>query len=493
MGKFDKISIEGDNLDDKINLKSTDAEERLGFHARYRLRLLATLGCAQIYPEKVEVLEKIEAINESANNFHIYDTDRFSSIHPESALTFHPSPESFELPKDIKSQLEVYGIAIRDYYWACKKLMGELPSDHPWLRYLGHSKPEWMLDIENKEERAHAFLRPDLILTDSDPIVTEIESSPFGLALSHFLAKAYRKEGESVLGSEDEVIEILRKELVSENDDSEGVYALMYTDYTSRYKGQLEYLAQQLSVTGIDVAVIKPGSTQKNDDGMLTYNGRRLNGIYRCFYLHESVGDPNLRDVLESQSCTISPPVLPQLEEKALIGMLLDPEFEEYFQGELGPENFDILKTIFPKTWIIDREFKPNDFPFSIKEWEDLAGLSRRQRQFVLKTSGFSNESSWAKGVIFMSRLSREKCEVAIKKALDSDGTYVLQEFRKGVKFKHPYFDFHAEMMKTMHGRVRLTPYFSVQDGKLLTAKATMCENTDYVHAMVDSINVPVK
>ena len=44
-----------------------------------------------------------------------------------------------------------------------------------------------------------------------------------------------------------------------------------------------------------------------------------------------------------------------------------------------------------------------------------------------------------------------------------------------------------------MNGRVRLTPYYSVDTGELLTAKATMCEGTDFIHAMVDSINVPVK
>ena len=485
---FNKESAE-ENSCDKESSKLASVEECIGC----RLKLSAILDCAHFYPDKVEVLERIEAINESASSFHIYDTGRSYNIHSESALTFHPSPDSFELPESIKSEMNEYGIAIQSYYWACKSLIKQLPVGHRWLDYLGHSKPEWMLNIENQEERGHAFLRPDLIPTDSDPVVTEIESSPFGLALSHFLAKTYRKVGESALGSEDELIQIIRNGLAPDADDKEGLYALMYTAHTSKYKGQLEYLAQQLRMIGMDAVVIQSDSTKKDDNGVLTYNGRSLKGVYRGFYLHESVKNPILRDVLESQTLTVFPPVLPRLEEKALMGMLFDPEFEDYFQGELGAKSFSILKRIFPKTWIMDKKFKPTNFPYGIKEWEDFSNLSRRQRQYVLKVSGFSNESSWAKGVTFMGRLSKDRCDAIIKRALDSDDTYVIQEFRKGIKFKHPYFDFHARMLKTMHGRVRLTPYYSVQDGKLLTAKATMCENTDYVHAMVDSINVPVK
>ena len=76
--------------------------------------------------------------------------------------------------------------------------------------------------------------------------------------------------------------------------------------------------------------------------------------------------------------------------------------------------------------------------------------------------------------------------------AATANGLYVLQEFKRGAKFKHKYFDFHESEMKEMNGRVRLTPYYSVSDGQFITAKATMRENTDLIHGSVDSINVPV-
>lgn len=43
-----------------------------------------------------------------------------------------------------------------------------------------------------------------------------------------------------------------------------------------------------------------------------------------------------------------------------------------------------------------------------------------------------------------------------------------------------------------MQGRVRLTPYFTPENGKLVAIKATACENTDYIHAASNSINTAV-
>jgi hypothetical protein len=69
---------------------------------------------------------------------------------------------------------------------------------------------------------------------------------------------------------------------------------------------------------------------------------------------------------------------------------------------------------------------------------------------------------------------------------------FIIQQFKKGAKFTQPYFDFHHSEMKNMTGRVRFTPYFSVESGTLLTSKITICEKTDFIHASVDSISSPV-
>lgn len=426
-----------------------------------RLKLQATLNCLKKQPQEKERLLKVEAVNERAADFNIYDTDRLDDIHPESALTFHPSPETFTLPENV--DLEGYGQAIQEYYWACKQLILDLPKNHRWLHYLNHSKPQWMLDMEDKEVRGHAFLRPDLILTEGHPVVSEIESSPFGLALSHFLEKAYKEDSD-----EDEVLAIIAEELTQ---GKTGSYAIVYSDHTAKYQGQLEYLANELQKRGINIEAVKDSDITEDYDG-----------IYRGFYLHEAVHNPRLQELLEDTH--VLPPVAPRLEEKALMGMMFDPEFEDYFKQMAG---FETLKNIMPKTWVLSEDNVPEEFD----SWDDLVNMSRRQRQYVLKISGFSDDGSWGRGVTFLSRLSKEDCARAIKEAMESDATYIIQEFKKGSKFEHPYFDFNAEEIKTMKGKVRCTPYYSVRDGSLLTAKTTMCENTDFIHAMTHSINVP--
>lgn len=111
----------------------------LNLHDQFRLKLSATLSCAIAHPEVVHDLQKIEAINESADGFNIYDTSYCGNIHPESALTFHPSPESFTLPEEVRNMLESYGPLISGYYFACKNLIKGLPKNHRWKRYLEHS------------------------------------------------------------------------------------------------------------------------------------------------------------------------------------------------------------------------------------------------------------------------------------------------------------------------------------------------------------------
>jgi len=128
-----------------------------------------------------------------------------------------------------------------------------------------------------------------------------------------------------------------------------------------------------------------------------------------------------------------------------------------------------------------------------LRRWDDLADMPRKKRCFVLKISGFSYLGAWSRGVIFLNTLSQQQCRKVIQTALASDDVFVIQEFKKGCRLQQEYYDFQDSTIKTMHGRVRFTPYLSAKTGQLLTAKTTMCEHTDYIHASTNSINSPIK
>jgi len=455
-------------------------QEYTKHYDRYRLRLQSAMEAVQKPhgEEIVDELLRIEEINKEAGKVHVYDTKHSDRIHEESELTFRVSPDAFPLPPQVL--LKEYGPALVQYYRACERLIAELEDDHIWQKYLDHSKPTWMTERAKLDEKSHLFLRPDFILTEDAPVATEIETSPFGLGLSYFLDNAYKKAGQETSADEQAVLRAIQSAA------GESI-CFVVTEYTDQYKGQFAYLCSELEQMGMRAVVTYPEELEIQGDHC-TVGNQRYDSVYRCFYLHQASDDPKLQAI----SCfeNTLPPCKPQLEEKALMGMLWDEEFESFFRSALTAEQLAILQTIIPKTWVVDADNVPDDL--GIKDWGDLAELSRKQRKFILKTSGFSTDGSWAKGVVFLEKLNKQNCRETMKNAAHADGLYVLQEFRKGTKFSHKYFDFHASEMREMNGRVRVTPYYSVEDGSLLTAKATMCENTDIIHGMVDSINVPV-
>lgn len=462
-----------------------------GNYEHFHLRLQATLACAMEQNDSAltQELLALEGINRDVGKHHLYESTHQDRVHPESRLPFRVSPEPFVLPENVRNSITVYGRAITEYYKACASLLAELPADHRWRKYLDHHKPDSMVQSLRESIPSHIFLRPDFVLTDGDPVVTEIETSPFGLALSHFLNVSYTRVGKNTMVNPDAFPDtFLRETLGTEAKGRHLCFAL--TDYTKKYAGQFAFLADNFRASGVDASVAMVDDLELHDDE-ISSNGRRVDALYRGFYLHEATRDHKVAALLQQAGKRIFPSCKPQLEEKALMAMLWEPELQSNLQQRLGA-NFTVLQKIIPPTWVLDPQHPPS-FPFEISSWSDVAKLSRKQRMFVLKTSGFSAQSSWAKGVTFLEKLSQDKCRETINASLaDTDNLYVLQQFRKGTDFTHKYFDFHARAMKEMRGRVRFTPYYAVRDGKLLTAKATLCENTDYIHAMVDSINAPV-
>lgn len=427
-----------------------------------------------------EKIAKVMSVNNSAGHFKAYESDFSENLHPENNLTFLISPNPFQLPPEVERNLEKYGRAISAFYRVCDAIFRKLPENHKWKKILNNNRPQWLLNKAREEEDkiSHLFLRPDFILTEGGVLTAEIETSPFGLALALFLNKAYS-------GEEGKFIDIFLEE-VMKNDETKSL-CLMLTEHTKKYRGQFEYLAKLLFEKGINVTVVMPDEVEVKDQECFT-NGKKIDLIYRGFYLHESTKNENLAKIMQSNA-QVFPGTKSHLEEKAMMAMFFDPELNSTFQNELA-EHHDLLKTIFPSTYVLG-ENPPSEM--GISKWEELANIPREKRLFVLKSSGFTDKGSWCKGVQFLNKLSKNKCVELIRNALSGDDVFIIQEFKKGKNFEQEYFDFRESLLMTMNGRVRFTPYFSVSTGELLTAKATMCEGTDFIHASTNSINSPVK
>ena len=99
-----------------------------------------------------------------------------------------------------------------------------------------------------------------------------------------------------------------------------------------------------------------------------------------------------------------------------------------------------------------------------IHNWRDMAKFSQKQRELVLKISGFHEHAWGSRGVYVGHDLPATEWAEAIERALDSFVThpFILQRFEKSKLFTQQYTDFEANEIREFPARVRLCPYYFV-------------------------------
>jgi hypothetical protein len=131
-----------------------------------------------------------------------------------------------------------------------------------------------------------------------------------------------------------------------------------------------------------------------------------------------------------------------------------------------------------------------------VSDWKELARAGQKERQFVVKPSGFSELAWGSRGVTVGHDLSQEDWAKALDNALESfdRNPYILQDYHKGRKYTVNYYDPITDSVKTMEGRARLSPYYFVQGenavlgGVLATISPV---EKKLIHGMVEAVMVP--
>jgi hypothetical protein len=122
--------------------------------------------------------------------------------------------------------------------------------------------------------------------------------------------------------------------------------------------------------------------------------------------------------------------------------------------------------------------------------------LTKRQREFVLKPSGFSPLAYESRGISVGHDLAEEEWAGRLQQALDgfSTGPFILQEYHKPAQRTASYHDFHSDAVRPMRGRVLVRPYYYVhgEEPRLSGVQAVICPaDKKVLHGMVDAILVP--
>ena len=190
-------------------------------------------------------------------------------------------------------------------------------------------------------------------------------------------------------------------------------------------------------------------------------------------------------------------------EEKLLFALLWNRNLRGFWRQELGEGFLQRLQKCVPYTWLVD----PTPLPphgaipeLNLTDWQQLKALSQRERELILKISGYSEAAWGARGVHLGSDLSAADWSVAVDQALRSfpQSPYVLQRYHKPRVVEASYFDFARNAVVSMPGRVRLCPYYFVSGHgdaarpALGGVLATICPaDKKIIHGMKDAILAP--
>ena len=186
-----------------------------------------------------------------------------------------------------------------------------------------------------------------------------------------------------------------------------------------------------------------------------------------------------------------------------LFALLWNRHLQSFWRQELGEGFFKRMLRLVPYTWLVDPAPLPAHAAIpelNLTDWHQLAALSQKERELILKVSGFSPHAWGARGVFLGSDLSHADWTAAVERAASSFGSspFVLQRYHKPGLVDAQWFDFEQNQIVPMKGRVRLCPYYFVL-GEAETARAqlggvlaTICPaNKKIIHGMPEAIFAP--
>jgi hypothetical protein len=226
--------------------------------------------------------------------------------------------------------------------------------------------------------------------------------------------------------------------------------------------------------------------------------------LYRFFELFDLPNIPGSIELLRAVSGgnpRMTPPPKPWIEEKLWFALFWLRPLAEFWRREVGEKHFFALQKVIPRSWLMDPQPLPPTgvYPgLDIQSWDELKKFSQKERELVLKISGFSELAWGSRSVKVGQDLSHEDWAEAIDEALGywERRPWILQRFHHSrvVEMDYAGTDGHRPPLQRMKGRVRLCPYYfcGERETKLGGVLATVCPaDKKLLHGMKDAILAP--
>jgi hypothetical protein len=399
------------------------------------------------------------------------------------------SPEPFPLDAKLWREIERLGYRLQVFLRACNDLY-----------YLSHKgrRPAWIASLmdagkppellEAARHPAHrqelpGVIRPDLLVTEEGLSLTEIDSVPGGIGLTAWLGQTYAALDSAwqMCGGADGMVSGFRSLFPGGAD-------IAVSREAGDYRPEMEWLAGQL------------GAEFSAQDAE-TYAPRGRD-VYRFFELFDLANISRWRD-LATPGQHVSAPMKPWLEEKLWLALFWSRPLRDVWREMLRENQRDALAKLIPFGWVVD----PAPLPphgvlprLDVHSWDELAAFSQKERQLVLKLSGFSDQAWGSRSVVVGHDVSQVEWRASLTRAQEEfpQHPWIIQEFRHARLVEHPYFDPATGALRVMQGRVRLCPYYFVpRGGGDITCGGVLATivpaDKKIIHGMKDGIIVPCR
>jgi len=489
------------------------------------------------------------------------------------AKSWQLSPEAWPLTPGQVAELEAIGTACLEFHQALetlyfrsvagKNLLRNKPLLAPWVAdYLDRGKPRELVVHARDPKNRGVFpnvLRPDLLLTDEGFVLTELDSVPGGIGLTAFLNRLYSEETRNpnfetqnksevrnsesgtrnpepgtrnlapgaVLGADDAMIRGFYDSLAALRPDAANpVIALVVSDEAATYRPEMEWLELQLQLMGKRVYCLRPDQVFPLGSGLffdIEGNPEKIDIVYRFFELFDLANirtAPFFFEAWKAGEVAIAPPMRHFQEEKLALALFHHHRLREFWVETLDRRTLELLRQLIPPTWVLDATPLPPGAVLDgppvggrpLHDWRDLAGASQKERDLIIKISGY-HETAWgARSVVLGSDCSRDEWQFGLDRALELAPTnlHVLQAYRKPRRVSHPVYRqaqletpnpkpataVSAPVGAETAGRLRLCPYYFVVAGRarLSGALATFCPpDKKIIHGMQDAALLPCR
>jgi hypothetical protein len=407
------------------------------------------------------------------------------------------APAPFALGAELAKDLETLGRVLLQFNRAVNLLYrqsvaGKMPE---WIAaWLDRGKPARLIELQRSaamKSELPRVIRPDLLLTDHGLALTELDAVPGGIGLTAWLNQTYAQLGEAVLGGAGGML----RGFAGIFGEASNVHVVVSQE-AATYRPEMEWACHQFNAAGRSF-LLRDTQPFPFSDG---------DAVYRFFELFDLPNVPiadTLFDAALNGRIRLTPPPKPIFEEKMLFALLWNRNLREFWRRELGEAFLNRMLKLVPYTWVLDPAPLPPQAvipELNLTTWQQLKALSQKERELILKASGFSEHAWGARSVYLGSDLSHADWSAAVDAALDGFdlSPCVLQRYHKPKVVESSWFDFSSDRVAPMPGRVRLCPYyFVIGEGDAGRAHlggvlATICPaDKKIIHGMRDAILAP--